>query len=87
VGAGTIEITKPKSFGCAITLVIFLDESDDSVIEQVASGEQEVGVTPATVNRYLMVVSAVLRKANQWKWIDEMPKIELREEPNPVIGI
>ncbi len=37
---------------------------------------------PATANRYLALIRAILRKAaNEWEWIDRIPRIRLFREP------
>ena len=37
---------------------------------------------PATANRYLALIRAILRKAsNEWEWIDQVPRIKLYREP------
>lgn len=41
----------------------------------------ECNVSPATVNRYLEVVRAILRRAAQeWEWLDSVPYIKMRKE-------
>lgn len=60
------------------------------VIDHVASvrsksnrkeGRKNAGITPATVNRMLSVIRAILRKAaREWDWLDKEPVIKLRKE-------
>ncbi|HWU99246.1 MAG TPA: site-specific integrase, partial [Oxalicibacterium sp.] len=48
-------------------------------IQQVGRAE---GVSNATVNRRLQVVSRILRKArDEWEWIDVVPKVPVLSEP------
>jgi integrase len=40
------------------------------------------GVKPATVNRVMEVLRAILRKcADEWEWIDRAPKVRMLKEP------
>ena len=48
------------------------------VIWKVIEAEGKKGNKPATVNRYLCVIRALLRMArDEWQWIDSFPKIRL----------
>lgn len=59
-----------------------LDEISREVIEQVAQAKEAEGVQPATVNRHLALIRAILRRASQeWGWIDQVPKVRVRSEP------
>lgn len=54
-----------------------------NVIEQIALIKEKGGVTPATVNRMLALIRAVLRKAErEWEWIDRAPAVRMRKEEN-----
>ena len=45
--------------------------------------ERGEGVKPATVNRMLSVIRAILRKAaREWEWLDREPVVRLRKEEN-----
>lgn len=51
------------------------------LIEDIANKKEAEGVSPATVNRMLEVVRALLRKAHrEWEWIDKTPVIRMRYE-------
>lgn len=76
-----------------------LDQINGDVIWLVIQGEMKKGNMPATINRYLATIRALLRMArDEWQWIDNMPKIRLlpgeverdrwltREEANRLIA-
>lgn len=55
-----------------------LHEITRDVIWKVIEGEGKKGNKPATVNRYLCAIRALLRMArDEWQWIDSFPKIRL----------
>ena len=57
---------------------LMLDQINGDVIWRVIEGESKKGNQPATINRYLSVVRALLRMArDEWQWIDYMPKIRM----------
>jgi integrase len=65
----------------------YLDEIDRELIETIAEAKAAEGRAPATVNRYLALVRAILRKAEQeWGWLDRVPKVRLRREDNRRTG-
>lgn len=35
----------------------------------------------ATVNRMLALICSILRAAVEWEWLDRMPRVRLRKEP------
>jgi len=52
-------------------------------IDRLANLKQKEGVKPATVNRLLEVVRAILRKAErEWEWLEKAPLIRMRKEEN-----
>ncbi len=52
-------------------------------IEQIALIKEGEGVSPATVNRMLALVRAVLRKAErEWEWLGRAPIVRMRKENN-----
>lgn len=57
---------------------LMLDQINGDVIWSIISAETGRGLAPASVNRYLQLIRAVLRMArDEWQWIDKMPKIRL----------
>ena len=55
-----------------------LNEIDGDLVWKVIKGELAKGNKPATVNRYLAKMRALLRMArDEWQWIDRSPKIRL----------
>lgn len=57
---------------------LMLDQINGDVIWRVIEGESKKGNQPATINRYLSVVRALLHMArDEWQWIDNMPKIRM----------
>lgn len=61
----------------------YLDDIDKSVITDFIKRKESEGVKPATVNRYLALIKAVLNKAwKEWGWIDQVPYIKLKPENN-----
>lgn len=60
----------------------YLDEIDYDTIEVLANAKAAEGAKPATVNRHLAVVRAILRKArDEWHWVGQIPKVRMRKEP------
>jgi integrase len=52
-------------------------------IDRVAAAKRAEGVSPATVNRVMEVLRAILRKcADEWEWIDRAPKVRMLKEPS-----
>jgi integrase len=59
-----------------------LDKISRDVIENIAIEKEKTGVSPATVNRVLAVVRAILVKAErEWEWIEKAPAVRMRKEP------
>lgn len=57
---------------------LYLGQITGDVIWSVVQGELKKGNMPATVNRYLCVLRALLRMArDEWQWIPSFPKIRL----------
>lgn len=56
----------------------YLDEIGRDLLDNVAKARKAEGVSPATVNRMLEVVRALLRRAaREWEWIDKAPAIRM----------
>lgn len=57
---------------------LMLHEITGDVVWSVIQGELKKGNMPATINRYLATIRALLRMArDEWQWIDNFPKIRL----------
>jgi integrase len=57
---------------------LMLDQITGDAIWSITQGELKKGNKPATVNRYLATVRALLRMArDEWQWIDTFPKVRL----------
>lgn len=51
-------------------------------IDRIGAAKRAEGVSPATVNRVMEVLRAILRKcADEWEWIDRAPKVRMLKEP------
>ena len=60
---------------------LYLDEIDRDLIDRIVA-QKRTEALPATVNRYLALIRAVLRcAAYDWEWIDKAPRIKLLKEP------
>ncbi len=60
-----------------------LDAIDRDLIQHVANLKMSEGVTTSTTNRMLALIRALLNKAaNEWDWLDKVPKIKLQHEDN-----
>jgi len=62
---------------------LYLVEITKDKIDEIAKNRESENVTPASVNRMLAFIRAVLRKAtNEWEWLDKAPVIRMRIENN-----
>ena len=60
----------------------YIDDINRNLLDRITVIRQKTGVTNATVNRCMQVVSRVLRKAAfEWEWIDKAPKVRSLNEP------
>lgn len=58
-----------------------LSDISTDVIEAIAKKKESTGVSPASVNRMLEVVRAILRKARkEWGWLEVVPAVRMRKE-------
>jgi integrase len=58
-----------------------LNQISRDLMDDVAERKLEEGVKPATVNRMLEIVRAILRKAErEWDWLEKAPLIRMRKE-------
>jgi integrase len=58
-----------------------LDQISRDLLDEVAEKKLEEGVKPATVNRMLEIVRAILRKAERdWGWLEKAPSVRMRKE-------
>ena len=59
----------------------FIDEINKELVEKFKQDKLNEGSCNSSVNRYIGVLNAMLRKAkDQWEWIDDVPKITLLPE-------
>lgn len=60
----------------------YLGDINRDLLDRVTNLRKKDGVTNATVNRCMQLVSRVLRKAvSEWEWLDRAPKIRSLPEP------
>jgi integrase len=60
-----------------------LGRIDRELLDRIHSARKAEGVANSTVNRTMEVVRAVLRRAaNEWDWLDKVPRIRMLPEPN-----
>src|SRR3990167_4991177 len=60
-----------------------LHEITRDTIDHIANMREASGVSPATVNRMLEVMRAIMRKAHtEWEWLDKVPVFRMRHEKN-----
>lgn len=60
-----------------------LMEVDRDLIEWIAKQKEEEKVSPATVNRVLEIIRAILNRAHkEWGWLDKVPIIRMRKVEN-----
>ena len=53
------------------------------VIDRVSEERTKTGVKPATINRMLEIIRAILRKAvNEWEWLDKVPIVSMIKHDN-----
>ena len=61
---------------------VMLDEISRAMLNRIQQHRKKQGVSNATVNRCLQVISRILRKAqNEWEWIAVAPKVPILSEP------
>ena len=60
----------------------FLDEVTRDKLDDITDAKLETGMKPATVNRMMEVVRAILNRAfREWDWIDKAPYVSMLKEP------
>lgn len=65
---------------------LYLNDINRTLIERVTSARKKEGVSNATVNRCMSLVSRVLNKAaSEWEWLDKAVKV--RKLPEPKVRI
>lgn len=56
---------------------------DRDTIDQLIAYKSQSNVSPATINRYLALIRAILRRCErEWLWIEKAPFVRLLPEPN-----
>lgn len=59
-----------------------LNDINRDLLERIIAAKVKEGARPATVNRILQLVRAILRKAAlDWEWLDRVPRFRLLREP------
>ena len=62
-----------------------LGQIDRELLDRNHSVRKAEGAANSTVNRTPEVVRAVLRRAaNEWDWLDKLPRIRMLPEPNQI---
>lgn len=62
---------------------VLLSDITREVIEKIALRKEKENASPATVNRNLALIRAILRKAErEWEWLDKAPFVRMRKEDN-----
>lgn len=60
-----------------------LGDITTDLIDDIARKKEATGVSPASVNRMLEVIRAILRKAHKdWGWLQIVPAVRMRREEN-----
>jgi integrase len=60
-----------------------LDQINKQLINKLIKDKQDLGAKPATINRTLSLIKAILRRArDEWEVIDKIPSIKLLKEDN-----
>ncbi|HEC73011.1 MAG TPA: site-specific integrase, partial [Methylophaga aminisulfidivorans] len=61
---------------------LYLDEVIRDRIDSVTTAKLNTGVKPATVNRMLEVIRAILNRAfREWEWLEKVPYVRMLKEP------
>ncbi len=61
----------------------YLSGITKDVVDEIAKKREATGAKPATVNRLMCLLRAILRKAvNDWEWLDRAPKVTMRKLEN-----
>ena len=59
-----------------------LEQINRAVLERIVAAKLAQGCSNATVNRFLALVRAILRKCvNEWEWLDRAPSARMLKEP------
>lgn len=62
---------------------VYLSDITTDMIDSIAKKKEETGVSPASVNRMLEVIRAILRRAHkEWGWLEVVPAVRMRKEDN-----
>ena len=60
----------------------YLDEINRDLLDRISADKLATGVKPASVNRLMEVVRAILNKATkEWEWLDRAPHVRMLREP------
>lgn len=62
---------------------LYLDQINRQVIENIIVAKLATDVKPATVNRMMEVIRAILNKCvKEWEWLDKTPNVRMLKEPD-----
>ncbi len=62
---------------------LYLDQINRQVTEKIITAKLATNVQPATVNRMMEVIRAILNKCvKEWEWLDRTPYVRMLKEPN-----
>lgn len=62
---------------------LYLDEITRDRLDAINQAKLATGVKPATVNRMMEVIRAILNKTlKDWEWVDRVPSVRMLKEPN-----
>ena len=61
---------------------LYLDEINRDLLDTISHDKLKTGVQPATVNRMMEAIRAILNKAErEWEWLDRAPAVRMLKEP------
>ena len=62
---------------------LYLDQIDRDTLDRLTRARVATGVSPATVNRLLAVIRAIMNMARKdWGWLETIPPLRLMQEPH-----
>lgn len=62
---------------------LYLDQINRQILEEIIAAKLATHVKPATVNRMMEVIRAILNKCvKEWEWLDRVPYVRILKEPD-----